>query len=374
MRLWSLRLLILVVGLLLGFYLLVRFINFNPPEHMPLIVQGSGEPMTLRQGEPIELVSWNLQYCASRKHHFWYDGGQAVIVPKSDVLATLDAVSGLLRERSPHLALLQEVDRDSNRTHRIDQLPPLVQAMGANRWVSASYHNSIFVPTPSHQMMGRVDMNLAILSRLPMGPRAQRLQLPKLQENFLRRAFNLKRALLWSEIPIEGQDKPLAVAVTHLSAFSRGDGTMQRQVQVLDGWMKEREELGQPFVLAGDMNLLPPGDDPSRLGEDSALYSDQSNPITSLVPAHRTAFPPRAMLDPSNFTYLPFGATEPDRKIDYIFVGPGVQVLDAQVLRQYTEVSDHLPLAITFSLPGRSPGPSSGQAAPPSEPAGVDIP
>ena len=48
-------------------------------------------------------------------------------------------------------------------------------------------------------------------------------------------------------------------------------------------------------------------------------------------------------------TYLPFGATEPDRTIDYGFVGREVSLLGAEVIQE-RDISDHLPFVIRLSL------------------------
>ena len=98
----------------------------------------------------------------------------------------------------------------------------------------------------------------------------------------------------------------------------------------------------------GDFNLLPPGDPASRLGKDAELYADAENPIEKLTQKYKHAFP--ELLSSSARTYLPFGAGEPDRKIDYIFYGGPIEIQSATVLREASAISDHLPLEISFRL------------------------
>ena len=52
-------------------------------------------------------------------------------------------------------------------------------------------------------------------------------------------------------------------------------------------------------------------------------------------------------------TYLPFGASEPDRTIDYGFVGREVTLLGAEVLQE-RDISDHLPFVIRMALEPRA--------------------
>ena len=358
----ALKLFLVVLGLLvLGLGLLVAaalLTEHRPAPVEPVAVACSGPGTELAVGQPFSVLSWNTQYGASRKHRFFYDGGTVVHVPPQDVAATMSAIERVIQDSQAELVLLQEIDRGSDRTQRIDQLPPLVAAAGANCQAATPYHKSPYVPTPAHQHLGRVDMELATLSRGSMAA-GQRIQLALLAEPRYRQVFNLKRALLTVEVPVTGWDQPLAVANTHLSAFSYGDGTHGMQVQQLADWIRARPE-GQPWVLAGDMNLLPPGFDKNSLRTESDLYAGDDNPIELLLPLGTEVLGDQ--LDPRNRSYLPFGASEPDRKIDYFLVGGPIQVVEARVLSEHTSISDHLPVLARLVV--GDPPPKVEEAAP----------
>jgi endonuclease/exonuclease/phosphatase family metal-dependent hydrolase len=330
------------VGELLGFVL--RPVASEP---VPVLHHGAAAP--LEPGVPFRVMSWNLQFAGTRKHKFFYDGGPAVHVADADCVEALDAIGAELRATSPDIALLQEVDRDSDRTGRRDELAALLARAPYPRWASATYHRSRFVPVPPKNPLGRIDLHVAVLSRYAITA-ATRRSLPLLREPRLRRAFNLKRCILDVQVAVKGWDRPLHVAVTHLSAFSRGDGTLVAQVAVLREWMETRARAGDAFVLAGDLNLLPPGDDPARLGAEAAEYADRPNPIEQLLPRFRSVIPPQRLLDPANNTYLPWGAVVADRVLDYMFVSDGIEVVEARPLSRPDPVSDHLPLLATLRL------------------------
>ena len=305
-----------------------------------MVLDPSGEQgRMLEPGEVFTVLNWNLQYAASRKHHFFYDGGPAVHVPPEDVVETIKKIQAVIAAVDADLVLLQEVDRGSWRTSNLDQLEVLTDPARWPVWLSAPYHRSGYVPHPSGDHLGKVDMHLALLSRLAVDSPV-RIDLPRLDEPWVRQVFNLKRALMAWEIPVVGQ-APLRFGNTHLSAFSHGDGTLGRQVEVLREWMARSGRV----ILAGDFNALPPGDDRSRLPEGGKHYADDIKPLEVLTRDFAEVSGSEA-LSPDWYTYLPFGAESPDRKIDHIFFGKDIEVLEARVLSEYSDISDHLPIWI----------------------------
>ncbi len=337
-----------VVGV--GVISVLRIGFFFPPPLARVPIQGPREASLEWQGDTLRVMVWNIQFCGSRGHHFFYDGGDAVQVPAEDVQATVAAVAGAIQAHDPDLVLLQEVDRDSDRTGRVDQLAAILDQAPYDRWVAAPYHRVRYVPFPPGQHLGRVDMELAILSRFELSS-AKRIQLPLLREPFYRRAFNLKRAVLEVTVPHPGGS--LTVLDTHLSAFSYDDGTLSAQVDRIQRRIAELDRLGFPWILAGDFNMLPPGDDPARLGDDAALYSDADNPIERLFDASGDTVPAAVALrdDPAPWgTYLPYGSPTSDRTLDYLFTSADVTVTSARVLDEYADISDHLPLLVELDV------------------------
>lgn len=306
----------------------------------------------LRRGQPVRALVWNIQYAAGREHHFFYDGGEAVSVSGATVEATLDRIAEVLARVDPDFVLLQEVDRNSRRTARIDQHAELLRRVPYPCHVSTPYYRAPYVPYPPHEHLGRMDMHLSVFSKYRIGG-ARRHQLARLDEPWWRRQFNLRRALLEVRVPLEDGGE-LIVFDSHLSAFSHGDGTLGRQVAQLGEHFAQAEAEGTPWIFGADLNTLPPGDDPARLSSESDLYSDGSRSAPLVA---QYGWPvPRAELesDPTPwYTYLPFGAERPDRTIDYVFHGSLVEPGAFSVLSDVTDVSDHLPLLFDFEVKAR---------------------
>ncbi|MEN9787782.1 MAG: hypothetical protein RLZZ299_3046, partial [Pseudomonadota bacterium] len=315
-------------------------LSWLPPADMAVPViraQGPCRPSP-SPGEWLDLLTWNLQFAGGRRH-FFYDGGREVRVGAGAAQATLAALRRQADRGTPDFLLLQEVDRRSARTGFVDELAPFFADVCAA--ASTPYHRCAWVPVPVREPLGAVDMHLAVVSRRPLGP-ARRVALPALRESPLRRVFNLRRAILAVDVPM-ADGRVLALANTHLSAFSRGDGTLAAQVAVLAAWMDARRAAGQPFVLAGDLNVLPPGDDARRL-PDAAEYADAPDVLAPLLARARSAC---ALGPDSPATYQPFGCA-PDRVLDYVFVSEGIEVGGAVV--EPTVASDHLPVRVRFRV------------------------
>ncbi len=350
---WIGRVLLAGLVAVIGLLGLVFGTEYTPAAVEPLTGACEGEGKPLASGVPLTLVSWNVQFSGSRAYQFFYEGGKAVSVPEDVVKATATSIGEVLAGHHPDVVMLQEVDRDSARTHNIDQHAMIQAGTGLPCGMSTPYWRSPYVPTPSFERVGPVDMHLSLFASGPLLS-GSRQALALLKENRVVQAFNLKRALMSAEIPVQGLDRPLAIANTHLSAFSYGDGSMADQVRALAAWMAARP-ADQPWILAGDMNLLPVGDDPTRLGEAAGLYADDPNPVAMLTDRFQEAFGDRA-LDPNARTWVPFQSDTPERKIDWVFYGGPITVIDAQVDREPYKLSDHLPLVVSFQL-GAPPAP-----------------
>ena len=321
------------------------FTEYKPQSIEHPILTKSFDSKDLQIGVPFTVLNWNLQYAGSRKHHFFYDGGEVVGIPKEDVLESLEGIKESIKRYDPDILLFQEIDRDSQRTHRIDQLREILFGMSGWSWTSVPYHRSSFVPAPFKNPLGRVDLHEAVLSRFALDS-ARRVQLALLQEPRWRQMFNLKRALLSTNIPIKNKNRQLHVATVHLSAFSFGDGTLDKQIDQLVAWIQGIPP-NHAWILAGDFNLLPPNDNPNRLEDGEKYYDAVKNPILKLTSKYNYVFQGKAPDDESTFTYQPFGQ-KPDRKIDFMFYGGSIAVVDAEVIS--SDISDHLPIFAKFVL------------------------
>jgi endonuclease/exonuclease/phosphatase family metal-dependent hydrolase len=317
--------------------------RYRPVEHL-----GRGALAALPRDRPLRVATWNLQFCGGRRAPYFYEGGTTVFVDPADQARSLAVVVGVLARLDADVVLLQEVDRGSDRTDRNDQLAALLGALPGYCAVSAAVHRNRFVPFPPRQFLRRMNLHLAILARAPLLG-AVRTPLPGLREPRLRAHFNLHRAILSASLPLAGGGA-LRVADVHLSAFSGGDDTLERQVEAVGAWLDSGES---PALVGGDFNVLPPGDDPGRLPTDRDDHPRERRRIDAFFNLHASALPPAGQLRAEAGTYLPPGANGPDRTLDWIFHDATCRPVRAWVEAVDPFVSDHWPVVAELALAAR---------------------
>jgi endonuclease/exonuclease/phosphatase family metal-dependent hydrolase len=339
---------------------LTRGLIYHPAAVETVPVVCAPDTPTLRPGQPIKVLNWNVQYMAGKGYVFWYDTpdnkGPHTRPSAAAVRQTLGAVARVIAEEDPDLVFLQEVDDRAARTGYQDQLARLLARLG-NRypcWTRAYYWKSRYVP--HRRVRGAVGLTMAILSKYRISA-ARRYQLAIPPAHPLRRAFGLKRAILEARLPVAGGPDFVALT-THLDAFAQGSDTMARQVAQVDRHLAELSQAGYAWVIGGDFNLLPP--DPAaytRLRPDQQHYYLPESEIAPLF-AHYQAMPGLEEVSgpdyPRWFTQFPNdpAVPEPDRTIDYLFIAPTLP-LGAHTVRhgEALTISDHLPLIAELIIP-----------------------
>jgi endonuclease/exonuclease/phosphatase family metal-dependent hydrolase len=331
----------------------------HPAPVEAVTVAGSGgEP--IQPGQPVKVLSWNVQYMAGKDYVFFYDlpgdaGPDARPSPEA-IAHTLDEVARVITDESPDIVLLQEVDIDASSAYHQDQLALLLERLPADYRYSAHtyYHRALFVPHP--KIMGSVGMSLAVISKHPIAS-ATRLQLPLMDNDPFTRMFYFHRCLLQCRLPIAGGGE-LVVMDTHLDAFAQGTDTMQRQTAMIRETLVDLDADGTPWIIGGDFNLLPPGQRPLITESRRSSYNEQSElaELTSRWASVPTVDDALGADRAQWFTHFPNDPTikGPDRTIDYIFHSANVQVDDGRVRHGDTlSISDHLPVIITLRAPAK---------------------
>jgi len=87
---------------------------------------------------------------------FFYDGGKTVKPPREFVEKYLEGILRFLRSIDMDLVLLQEVDKDCDRTYHIDKANEISRIFPDYAWPFAPNYTVKFAPVPFTKPMGKV--------------------------------------------------------------------------------------------------------------------------------------------------------------------------------------------------------------------------
>lgn len=220
----------------------------------------------------------------------------------TDGQVDLERIAAIIRAEKPDLVALQEVDRETSRTGRVDQPAELGRLTG----MQARFERNI--------AFGGGEYGNAVLTRLPV-VRHKNHHLPSHYDGEQRGALAVEVALA------DGGQKILFLA-THLD-YRPDDGERRASAEVIHRLASEGANL--PAIVAGDLNALPESD---VLADFQRSWKRTNTEIIATYPA--------AM---------------PTRQIDYILVRPAERwrVVETRVLDAPGE-SDHRPIMAVLEL------------------------
>ena len=225
-----------------------------------------------------------------------------------------ERIAAVIASTHPDIVALQELDVGRARSGHVDQAETIARDLG----MDVQFFPALRV---MEELYGD-----AILSRWPAktvkAAALPGLRLPGLEP----------RGALWSRIQVDGAT--VQVINTHLSILGR---ERLLQIKALTGpeWLRHPDCRG-PVLMMGDLNATP----------RSKTYRQVSSHLADAFLASRK---PRRRV----------GATFPTRyptlRLDYIFSGPSVRILDVRTLRTPLAylASDHLAVVADVQVPVR---------------------
>ncbi|MCP8464047.1 endonuclease/exonuclease/phosphatase family protein [Pseudomonas sp. ZM23] len=348
---------ILLIVLLLAATAAAWLLAWHPAGREAVAAQCRAPAALLQPGQALKVMTWNVQYLAGKRYIFWDDlpdtTGPDDKPSAEDLAYTLDEVVRVIRDETPDIVLLQEVDDGAAATGEQDQ-QALIGARLADLYpcsTAAFDWKARFDPNP--HVFGSAGRKLVTFSRFQITS-GERLALPQRASIPLLRLFAPQPALLQSELPIRGGGK-LTVINTRLER-PNGDDTPQRQVDALELHLSSLQRAGQPWLLGGDLGLLPLGQYPYLPEVLRAPY--RANSELNLLAARFPMIP--AVQESSGaeqenwYTHFPNDPRvhKPDRTLDYLIYSPRLSRIEAGVRSNDTlRISNHLPLTGRFLLP-----------------------
>ena len=339
-----------VLCIALIFVAVLCICEYRPKSEEKVSVNGQASK-TLSEGDTITVLSWNTGYCAlGETADFFMDGGTHVSTStKAQVKENIEGIASVFNSVKPDVAILQEIDISSKRSHKINEKKELLSRIKGYQDSYALNYKVLYVPYPL-PTIGKVSCGLLSLSDFN-STESKRIALP-CPFTWPMRVCNLKRCLLINRIPLENSSKELVVVNLHLEAYDSGEGKIA-QTKLLRSILEEEAAKGNYVIAGGDFNQafsnmdnsaypavsdemwIPGIIDVSEFQQGLTFIQDNS------VPSCRSLDKPYAGADKNNFQYY---------MIDGFIVSPNVKVEQVNTLDMQFKNSDHNPVVMKVTL------------------------
>ncbi|MBO4433770.1 MAG: endonuclease [Clostridia bacterium] len=344
-------LILVVIVAAVGMIGFLSFTEYKPDDREN--VEVTGESMRrLRLDREISLLTFNIGYGALGDNaDFFMDGGESVTTADENrVNQNLNGILGNIKEIDPDILLVQEIDKSSSRSYKINEYEKFKNELTKYAFSFANNFKVAFLPYPVPPI-GKVDSGIATGSVFG-ATSAERVQLP-IPFSWPMRMANLKRCVLISRIPVEKSDKELVIFNLHLEAYDSGEGKIA-QTNMLAELLKDETEKGNYVIAGGDFNQIfsnadknayevkegmwAPGEiDVEAFGEGFDFLMDESVPsCRSLDKAYKDA-------DKKAFQYY---------LIDGFIVSDNIEVKELKTQDLGFKDSDHNPVLLKAVLKG----------------------
>lgn len=283
-------------------------------------------------GDTLSVMTYNIGYLSGMTNNL------PVNPPVEFFQENLKKAQDLLSALKVDVVGFQEIDFGSSRSYQVNQLDHL--ATGYHQAVASINWDKHYVPFPywpPSVQFGKMLSGQAILSRFPIKS-STRLVLDKpASAPFYYNAFYLDRLVQIAEISLGS--KTLLVLNVHLEAFDQL--TREAQAEVLVEIVNTYAQ--NPLILMGDFNARPPFAS-QQVTNESTMRMFLEHPLLS------PAISPSQYLQQEQ-QYFTFDTKEPYEMLDYIFyTHQSIKPLSTRVVREAGEISDHLPVYMSFTL------------------------
>jgi endonuclease/exonuclease/phosphatase family metal-dependent hydrolase len=339
--------LFLIIFLAIGFagIIIYALISDYKPEAKTEVFN-SDKPDILSDTSEISLLTWNIGYCGLDKGmDFFYDGGTKVFTPLEKSIENFNAVKRFLKTNdSIDFILIQEIDKKSRRSYKINQFDTLGKLLNVYYPFFAKNYDVFFVPVPPASPMGKVVSGIATFSRFQPSS-SVRYSFPG-EYGFPKQLFLLDRCFLVNRYPLEN-GRELLIINTHNEAFDPGE-IRKAQMAYLKDFLLAEYEKGNCIIAGGDWNQTPPDFKP-EFGINKVNTEQMMMNSDYLPPEWKWVYDNRA---PSNRSVI--AAYDPSTTtttvIDLFLISPNIESISTECINLDFENSDHNPVRMKVRL------------------------
>jgi endonuclease/exonuclease/phosphatase family metal-dependent hydrolase len=327
-------LLVLALGLAV---LLWWALGKNLPQRTELPLEITTDAKAWPIPEILSVASYNIGHGQGIKENAWDYRSEEVTKRQ------LSMVADAMVEIDADIFLLQEVDLDSHRTFRIDQIEFIKEKTKHPYHACAIVWEKNYLPfpywPPAHHI-GSVQAANCILSRFPLSDH-QRIIFDKPSSNpFWYNWGYIDRGI--QRVNVRIGEKNIALLNVHLEAWEIK--AREQQIKITKEYI---DEIDLPIILGGDFNTVMP-DAEKKSGfkdEPDADYTDEITLDWFIKNVQNLKVPVISANDNELNQIYTFPSDSPDRRLDHIFlIGKSLSLLDFKVAYEAGLASDHLPV------------------------------
>ena len=341
----------LVLTLVGGFLIFATATTLQVKDFEDMAINGS-VTTKVDKSKKMRLLTWNVGYGAlDEKQDCYWDGGEGVTGESKEVVeGNIKAINDKIKEINPDVFFIQEIDINSKRSFKVNELQMLRDNDETN------YNNSYacnfkagFIPIPLYNPFGKVEGGITTFSKYQI-TESKRVQLP-IPFKWPVSLLNLKRCLLVNRSPIDGSDKELVMINLHLEAYDDGEGKAKQLKQLMD-LMQEEVNKGNYVIAGGDFNQCFSNVDLSKYPKmndwvcpiiDVTQYPDFTFSMDDTVPTCRSLYKTYVGNDKSYTNFQHY-------MLDGFITSNNITVNSLETLDLGFKNTDHNPVVTSVSL------------------------
>jgi endonuclease/exonuclease/phosphatase family metal-dependent hydrolase len=275
--------------------------------------------------QTLGVLSYTMVYGLGTRFHGTCSTEVAAIYDRLDQIVETIAVSGA------DVALLQEVDFASRRTHDIDQLYYIAAALGWGFAARAITWECRYLPWPPRRPAGRLRAGMGVISRYPLLQNTrQRLSQPRTQP-ILSALFAPFHTVQMVDVQCGSQ----TVRLFHVHLDARDAATRQQQARELVTFVQQVETPTSVCMGAFNVAVADPATDAPD--QTMAIMTEGLQGRFRMVADHALTSP---------------AASPPSRQAQ-VLTGSGVRALETRILTLDDPVPDHLPMVTHLHWGGK---------------------
>jgi endonuclease/exonuclease/phosphatase family metal-dependent hydrolase len=293
-------------------------------------------------------LSWNVGYFGlGAEMDFFYEGGK-MVNPKKELVEKYSAeiLNFLKSADSIDFIILQEVDKNSTRTGKLDETVDIMEILPGFSSSFGLNYNVKFVPLPITNPVGKVEMGQMNLSKYQ--PVSSQRHSYFSEYAWPKQLFMLDRCFVVSRFKM-ANGKELVLLNTHNSAYDPNGKLREVEMPLIRDFMLAEFNKGNYVIAGGDWNQNPPDYNLEKINKTYPSVIIEIMDSTMFPENWNFAYDPQRGTNRALNLPLTTGKTEVTI-IDYFILSPNIEIEAIKTLSLGFQNSDHEPVFLKIKL------------------------